>query len=452
VRIVAVEEVRVVELIVGLVIGLAIGAALGALVVAARRHDDVGAATDRAALDAAQQRVADLEGTLARERSEHERAIEQLSDRFKVMADEALQKVVTSFRQGQDDLYQAREAALDERLGPLDKQLEEYQRDVRELDAAREKALADVHNAAQRLAEAQGLVLAETTKLNTILGRAGQRGRWGEVQLQRILEISGMKEHVDFRTQATVTDAAGERQRPDVVVELPQGGLIAIDSKVPYDAFDRAMSASDDESRDAALREYAAAVRGRINELKKKSYAAALARSPEYVVCFVPSDYLISVAFETDQSLLSDALESRVLVAGPTMLMGLLWSTYIGWSQFDTVTNIETIQALAERLVDRTGVLYGHLAKLGRNIGQSTKSYNDLIGSMERQLLVTVRDVQRHGVKASAEISDVEPITEFPRALDRARWPGEVDEDVIDIEEMEPGEIDEPREGTAGAR
>jgi DNA recombination protein RmuC len=308
-----------------------------------------------------------------------------------------------------------------------------------------------VRNAAMRLADAQGQVLAETTKLNTILGRAGHRGRWGEVQLQRILEISGMKEHVDFEAQVTVTDAEGERQRPDVVVELPQGGLIAIDSKVPYDAFDRAMSATNDESRDAALVEYAAAVRGRITELKKKSYSASLARSPEYVVCFVPSDYLISVAFETDRTLLTDALESRVLVAGPTMLMGLLWSTYIGWSQFDTVANIEKIQELAERIVDRTGVLYGHLAKLGRNIDQSTKSYNALVGSMERQLLVTVRDVQRHGVKATTEIPDVEPITEFPRSLEREKWPGAIEDDVIDVEAIEPHELEHPGEDVAGA-
>jgi DNA recombination protein RmuC len=441
--------VRVVELIVGLVIGLALGVALGAAVMSARRRGDGSDGADRASLEAARQRVGDLEGTLERERADHERAIEQLSDRFKVLADEALAGVVASFRQGQEDLYKAREAALDERLGPLDRQLEEYQRDVRELDAAREKALADVRGATMRLAEAQGQVLAETTKLNTILGRAGHRGRWGEVQLQRILEISGMKEHVDFKAQATVVDADGERQRPDVVVELPQGGLIAIDSKVPYDAFDRAMSASDEESRDAALGEYAAAVRSRINELKKKSYSASLARSPEYVVCFVPSDYLISVAFETDRTLLTDALESRVLVAGPTMLMGLLWSTYIGWSQFDTVANIEKIQELAERIVDRTGVLYGHLAKLGRNIDQSTRSYNALVGSMERQLLVTVRDVQSHGVKATVEIADVESITEFPRSLERAKWPGDVDEDVIDVEAIEPPELHAPGEGTA---
>ena len=434
------------QLIVGLVIGLVVGALAGWALVTVRSRSGTGdAAATQAELTASRQRAGDLESQLERERAEHQAAIAQLGDRFKVLADEALNGVVTSFRQSQEEVFKQREVALDERLNPLDVMLRDYQNRVRELDEARQKGLLEVQHATERLTEAQVKVMDETQKLNTILGRSSHRGRWGEIQLQRILEYSGMQKHIDFDPQFTVKGDGDLKQRPDVVVNLPHGASIAIDSKVPYEAFDRAMAATDDAVREAALTEYAGALRSHIGDLKKKSYSDALAVSPNFVVCFVPSDYLLSAAFEADHTLLEGALESKVLVAGPTTLLGLLWAAYLGWSQFDAAENTEEIRRLSETLVERTSVFYNHLGRLGASIENSTKSYNQLVGSLEDRLLVTVREIQRHGVKQQRELAAVDPVPGVPRVLDPRRWPeGAADEGVIDAEvvaPLDPGEL-----------
>jgi DNA recombination protein RmuC len=417
-----------------LLIGLLIGAALGALVVAVvigRR--DVGARADGAAAQAevaaARARSEELSASLFRERealeqerTTHAQALAAMSDRFKSLAGETLLSVVDQYQKGQVETMDQREAKLDERLQPLSELLKEYRDRVELLERNREKGFTEVSLAAERLLQAQRDVTEETKKLNTILGRSDARGRWGEIQLQRILEIAGMTEYVDFDTQSTVTTDEG-RSRPDVVVHLPQGAVIAIDAKTPFDAFDRAMSADSDVAREAALKEYASNLRSHVNDLRRKEYWSKFPVAPAFVVCFVPSDHLLSAAFEADHTLLDDALQSKVLVAGPTTLLGLLWSVALGWSQFKATENFAEIQDLASRLVDRTSKLFDHVSKLGRGLDSSVKNFNGLVGSLESSLLVTVRDLQRHGVRSQREIESIEDLPQLtrPPARDRGR-------------------------------
>jgi DNA recombination protein RmuC len=391
-------------------------------------------ASERASAEAAAQRVRDLEEQLARERADHEAAIERLGDRFKVLADEALSGVVSGFREGQEQLHRERQEALDEKIEPLGSLLREYQERVRELEQRREKDLNEVARAAERLSAAQASVLDETRRLNTILGRASHRGRWGEVQLERILEHAGMMRHVDFDAQRSIRVSDESRARPDVVVRLPRGASIAIDAKVPYDAFDRAMSAEDESSRESSIGEFAAALRAHVVELRRRSYHEALGSSPSFTVCFVPSDYLLSVAFEADASLFESSLESNVLIAGPTSLLALLWSAQLGWSQFEAAENIEEIQRLAERLVERTATLYDHVGRLGRSLESSARHYNGLVGSMESSLLATVREIQRHGVRTQRELDGAAPALEALREPDARRWPTRADEGILEAE------------------
>ncbi len=416
------------ELLLGLGIGLVLGAALCAVMVARRSRataEEIALARrDAAAADA---RASELQGTIEREREAHIQAIAQLSDRFKVLANDTLESVVKQFHEGQVQILEQREAKLDERLDPLSTLLREYKVKVDELETNREKGFVNVQHAATQLLEAQRGVMDETRKLNTILGRSSARGRWGEIQLERILEISGMTKHVDFDPQFTMKAAGDTRQRPDVVVHLPHGANIAIDAKVPFDAFDRAMSTDNETERESALKDYATAMRQHVHELKRKEYWSSLATAPTFVVCFVPSDHLLSAAFDADSELLEDALRAHVLVAGPTTLLGLLWSTWLGWSQFEAAENIEEIKVLATKLVDRTVTLFDHVDRLGNAINTSAKHYSSLVGSLENNLLVTVREIQRKGVRSQSEVGTFDVHPETTRRLDPQRWPQQSD-------------------------
>ncbi len=442
--------------IVGLVLGVLVGGVIGFLLAQrsqSRATADVGALQERAASAeaarvaqqaAADERARDLQATIERERLQHEQALAALTDRFRSLADDTLKAVVQQFHEGQVQVLEQREAKLDERLTPLNDLLKQYNAKVEALELNREKSFADVNAVATQLLQAQAAVTDETRKLNTILGRSATRGRWGEIQLQRILEIAGMTKYVDFYPQETVTSGSDSRQRPDVVLRLPQGAEIAIDSKVPFDAFDRAMSTDNDPDREAALREYAAAMRQHVVDLSRKGYWEALKVSPSFTVCFVPSDHLLSAAYDADATLLEFALKSQVLIAGPTTLLGLLWSTWLGWSQFEAVENIEEIKELAVRLVDRTATLYGHVNRLGTSMTSSVKAYNDLVGSLESSLLVTVRDIQRKGVRGQKEITAGEQVKNFPRPLEAGRWPLPEPEEPLSVDAVIVNEIGGP--------
>jgi DNA recombination protein RmuC len=281
-----------------------------------------------------------------------------------------------------------------------------------------------VKAAAERLAQLQEATMTETKRLTTLLGRSQERGRWGESQLYRILELSGLLPHVDFDTQATITTSTSTR-RPDAVVRLPQGMSVAIDAKAPYEAYDAAGAATSDAERERLMKEYGKALRNHITDLGKKAYWDGLGLSPQFVVCFVPSDHLLAAAFASDPTLLEAGLASRVLVAGPTTLMGMLWSVALGWQQFSLQANMEEVLKLAQRLMDRAGTAYGHLDKLGRAINGLATTYGQVVGSLENSLFVTVRAMGALALPATTtdDLAPSELTTVTTRALDPERWP-----------------------------
>ncbi len=439
-------------LLLGLLIGLALGAAVCALLMNRSTQSRGHALSEaQAARQVSDARASDLSETIEREREHHAAALASLSDRFKVVAGETLESVVAQFQAGQLQVLDQREAKLDERLTPLSDLLREYKLKVEQLETNRETGFVNVQNIAAQLLEAQGKVIDEANKLNTILGRSSARGQWGEIQLVRILELANMTKYVDFDPQLTIKAQGDSRQRPDVVVHLPRGAQIAIDSKVPYDAFDRAMSTDVPAEREAALKEYARSMQQHIGELKKRSYWESLVVSPAFVICFVPSDHLLAAAFDADHTMLEEAMKSGVLVAGPTTLLGLLWATYLGWNQFEAAENIEEISTLAIRLVERTATLFEHSSKLGKSIDQSTQYFNKLVGSMESSLLVTVREMQRKGVKSSKAVEEVALLPQFTNPPNASRWllPADpeietLDAQLVETPELEIGSLDTP--------
>jgi len=214
---------------------------------------------------------------------------------------------------------------------------------------------------------------------------------------------------------------------------LPNTMSIAIDSKAPYEAFDAAMASDNDADRERLLKDYAKALRGHVLDLSKKAYWDGLELSPQFVVCFVPSDHLLAAAFSADPTLLEAGLAGRVLVAGPTTLMGMLWSVALGWQQFSLQTNMEVVVKLAQRLVDRAGVAYGHLDKMGRTLNSLSTSYGQLVGSLEGSLFVTIRDMSELAVPTAdaASLAPRDVTTTAVRALDPTRWPAPVDGDAL---------------------
>ena len=436
----------VIDLVVGLLVGALLGAAVGFAVAGRRRAVDAAAraaAEEKARAESA--RSADLSGlldrerdALQRERTAHEAALAALPDRFKAMAGDVLESTVNRFSESQKEVQEQRDARLGERLDPLEGLLKEYRDKVAELETRREQGYTTITEVARQLADAQQKSLDETQKLATVLGRSSSRGRWGEIQLERILELSQMTRYVDFDPQQTIRGEREGRRRPDVVVNLPRGATIAIDAKVPYDAYDKAMSSTDEAERSALLGEYASSLRKHVTELKSRAYFDDLKNSPDFVVCFVPSDHLLSVAFETDATLLSDAMSSNVLIAGPSTLLAMLWATAMGWRNFEAVESIDEIKKLAEELVDRTGSIYKHVRKLGSALDNSTKSYNEMVGSLEQKLLVTIRRIQTRGINAAKEIAPVEGLGQLTRPPQPSRWPSDDDVDAVDAELVDP--------------
>lgn len=412
------------QLIIGILIGIFFGALL-AYVLVSRRSESIRGqlALAKNSQLSLEDKAKDLQDAIERERANHEVAIASLKDSFRVLSFETLDSVVKGFNESQQQALAQREQKLDERMTPLQELLKEYKQKVEVLELNRETGFNKVEVAAQQLLEKQFEMMQETKKLNTILGRSGDRGQWGEIQLERILELSGMKKYVDFDPQLRVKSQNDSDKIPDVVVHLPHGANIAVDSKVPLDAFERGLNAQNDDERLVAMKEHAAKVRDHVKALAKKDYAASLPTSPSFVICFLPSDHLLSAAFDADPTLLQESIRSRVLVAGPTTLLGLLWSVWLGWSQFEQVENIDEIYDLASRIAERTATLYDHMDTLGKGITNSVKGFNSLVGSMETQLLVTVRQMQQKGVHSSKDIDDVDQVSVFPRPLEKERWP-----------------------------
>jgi DNA recombination protein RmuC len=357
------------------------------------------------------------------------------NEQFLALADVKLQEARTA---ASGDLQQ-RQQAFDQMLNPLRDTLSRYEQGLRQLELDRKGAYAQLSTQVNALGASQEQLQRETRNLVTALRSPQARGRWGELQLRRVVEMAGMVAHCDFSEQVTV-DSGDGRLRPDVVVHLPGGAEVVVDSKVALEAYLSAAEAEDEDSRRTLLASHARQLRTHVDQLAKKEYWNQFDTSPELVVAFIPGDPLLSAAYEHDPALFEYALTKRVLLATPTTLIGMLRTIAYGWRQEDLAVNAQQVQQMGAELYDRLRVMGEHFAKLHKNLSGTVEAYNLAVGSLESRVLVSARRFADLGVGVGGkELPVVPQVAATPRLLqapELAVADSDVDEDTAALAEV----------------
>ena len=308
----------------------------------------------------------------------------------------------------------AQTAAL---LRPLGDTLTRVERQVAVLERDRVEQFGDVGATLKSVAQSTEALRQETASLAGSLRSSGVRGTWGETQLRRVLESSGMLRHTDFSEQFRGQADSGNDVRPDVVVHLPHERSIVIDAKAPLTAFLQAQGDDvDPQQRDGLIRQHARQLRGHMETLAHKRYWTALPNSPELVICFVPGDAILAQALLADPELLTDGFARNVVVASPSTLMATLRTVAHLWNQSTLEDNARDLLALGRELYDRIGVVGKHTHDLGNALRRSVESYNLFVGSLENRVLVTARKMQELGL-SSTPPPEVRRVEASPRPL-----------------------------------
>jgi DNA recombination protein RmuC len=316
----------------------------------------------------------------------------------------------------------ARRTAIEALLAPLAKTLDHVDREIHDAERRRLQNAAELMQRVAALDTMGQTLRNETARLVDALKRPGVRGRWGELQLKRVVELAGMIEHCDFEEQATwAAEDEGERLRrirPDVVVRLPGGKHVVVDAKVPLDAYLRAIEASDEGTRQQLLADHARQVRAHLTQLAAKGYASHIQPSPDFVVMFLPGEMFFSAALEQDPTLIECGVEQGVIPASPTTLIALLRAVAYGWQQAAMEENARKISELGRNLYEAIRVLGGHFDNLGSRLRSSLDAYNQAVGSLEGNVLVKARRFKDlRAANGGEEIAVLEPIDRVPRML-----------------------------------
>ena len=343
----------------------------------------------------------------------------------------------------------ARKKAIEELLAPMAKTLDQVDREIRESELRRIESGAQL---LQRIASLDTVgqdLRGQTARLVDALKRPGVRGRWGELQLKRVVELAGMVEHCDFEEQQTV-DVSGDsdrRIRPDVIVRLPGGKHVVIDAKAPLDAYLKALEAPDEASRLTLLADHARQVRVHLTQLAAKGYADHIQPSPDFVIMFLPGEMFFSAALEQDPSLIEFGigLDQHVIPASPTTLIALLRAVAYGWQQQAMEENARQISDLGRSLYESVRVLGGHFESLGAKLKASLDAYNLAVGSLEGNVLVKARKFKDYqAANGGEEIRALDPIDhvpsmpQVPELTDGLPFPADKAAEAAQIVEVEP--------------
>lgn len=316
------------------------------------------------------------------------------SDSLKLSQQQFLHLAKSTFKTEQKEAQgelSKREQAVAHLVKPVAESLEKMQSRIGEIEKAREGAYATLKEQVTQLHSSQQGLQKETSQLVKALRQPTGRGQWGEMQLQRVVEMAGMQQHCDFTTQTTTTTDEGKKLRPDLIVNLPGGKKIVVDSKTPMAAYLDALEAESDDERAAHLVRHAAQVSTHIRQLASKNYQAQFQPAPEFVVLFLPSESFFSAALTQDSTLLEQGVDQNVILATPTTLIALLRSVSYGWRQEALAENARKISDVGRELHKRLATFAGHLSKVGRSLDTSVKSYNSAVSSLESRVLPSAR-------------------------------------------------------------
>lgn len=429
----------------GLVAGLAVGWFLGTRAMARLADEQARAIEDLTArLEAAREELVRYREEAAAQKATleaREAAVEkersalvalrgELEEKFKSLASETFKASQKSFLALAEEAFkrhsgdaradlEKRQQAIAQLLAPMQESLKRYEENLARIEKARNEAYGSLSAELRNVLEAQAGVQKEAARLvNALRAQPKTRGRWGEHQLQRVMELAGMTEHVDYETQQAFSDDAARRLVPDAIMHLPGGRTIVIDAKTSMSAYFDAVEAVDEETRETYLVKHAREIRAHVKQLGAKSYWQALAETPDFVAMFIPGENFFAAAMERDPELFEDAIANRVLIVTPTTLIALAKAVAFGWRQEAMAENAREVAALGRDLYKRLATMGEHVARTGKGLEGAVRAYNAMIGSLESMVLPQARrfrDLKVEGT--SADIESLGPVTLEPRRL-----------------------------------
>jgi DNA recombination protein RmuC len=323
---------------------------------------------------------------------------EQLSNEFRVLASDALDRNNTQFLQRADELVK-----------PLKSSLEKVDAQIQAMEVQRHGAYSTLSQQVRSMAESQARLSDETRRLVDALRTPGARGRWGEVQLRRVVEMAGMVAYCDFAEQETIATEGG-RLRPDLIVRLPNEKRIVVDSKVSLKAYLESLEEPTEAGRNAKLKEHAVQIRKHLRSLGEKAYWGQFQPAPEFAVAFLPGEIFFSAALQQDPELIEYGVSNNIILATPTTLIALLKAVSFGWRQEQFAQNAQEIRELGRTLYERIRIFADHYSEVGRNLGRAVTAYSKGRSSLETRLLATARKFDDLGVSKGAEIGELFPI------------------------------------------
>ena len=379
------------------------------------------------------QEIAERHRALETERKRLTEISEQMQEKFKLLAADALTNSQKQFLERAQETFRLQqekaEGGVKELVRPIRERLEAFKTKVEDIEKERVAHHTAIGEHIKQLSQGLETQRAETAKLvNALQYSSTTRGRWGEETVENILGLAGLTKGIDYEAQHHTHDGDGGTLKPDFVVRLPNEGCFVVDAKVAFKGFIEAVNAPDDDDRKHAMQRHVAQVRTHVRQLAKKDYAAAVDGAIDFVALFIPGESLYAAAMEHDPDLFDDAIAAGVIITTPATLLALAKAVAYGFRQKALEQDAKQIGAMGAELYNRMASFTSHMRGVGRALGSATDKYNSAVGSLERSVLPQARKfADLDGVKSGKALDELEPVDETPRALAAPDWVDDTD-------------------------